>query len=1030
MLFENVFLCYNNYAMREFNEDTRVKIPATIQFLRLGYKYMSLDSLNLHSESRIDFNLLKTALEKINKRHFEFNEVISIIEDILLKLKNNDLGKSFYERLLFPQGSVSLIDFDNIENNSFCIVDELVFGPQNSGSFRPDITVLINGIPLAFLEVKKPNNKEGIQAEFKRMLNERLQVKEYVKYFNMLQLIAFSNNMEYENDDDNVAPEGIKAGSFYTTPNGKQTSFSFFREESQRTDFEDISPDYIKYVLKDNNYSPIVYDTPEFQTNLETNTPCNRFVTSLFDKERLLFLLHYGILYVDGKEKEKHIMRYPQFFASQAILKKLKNGAKRGIIFHTQGSGKTELSLYSIRILRDWYAKQGLIARFYYIVDRLSLLTQVSLEASTRNITTINVSTKVDFDKELAKPLPQSNPDKPDWGEIVVVNIQKFMDHLSEAQNPYNAKIQRIFFVDEAHRSYSVKGEFFKNLMLVDRDAVYIAMTGTPLLSRKERSNLKFGDYIHTYFYDKAIADHYTLRIKREEIDTTARTQIKENLQIEEASFNKKEIMEAPDYVNALGSFIEKDFNSFRMINADDSIGGMIVCCSNPQAKRMKEWFDKHSKFETGLVITDKDIPEVANKNTQNSFKYTYKPDILIVHQMLTTGYDVKRLKKMYLLRNAKEHTLLQTISRVNRPYRNPQGKNYTYGYITDFVDIAKEYDRTIENYLKEIEDEYSGEDGGFSMTGLVVGPEDINKKYLTYKEKLEDFFDSFDNVEKFSKRLSYFNKESILDIRRYLNNIKDCYTEFALSNAEEYIKQIDIDLIKKLIKETQNRIDILNFKAMPTSLMDVISNKEVCEIIYEFFKVYVEILNIPAITERFKNCQNEPSYIELLKNLEEVQKEIKRNKNHSQEQFVNLDEALKEIFQRLDITSWDDIGSINSDLAEVIKKMKELNDENERLSLRYGGDYAFVKTYSDLMETHPEYHTEDVDKLMDILYENTADLKNTGLLVIQSRDTFTQALKSSVSKDLFREGLYKKLSLSDNLTEILFEIYKNIRIF
>ena len=80
--------------MREFNEDTRVKIPATIQFLRLGYKYMSLDSLNLHSEARIDFNLLKTALEKINKRPFEIDEVISIIEDILLKLKTKSFCHS------------------------------------------------------------------------------------------------------------------------------------------------------------------------------------------------------------------------------------------------------------------------------------------------------------------------------------------------------------------------------------------------------------------------------------------------------------------------------------------------------------------------------------------------------------------------------------------------------------------------------------------------------------------------------------------------------------------------------------------------------------------------------------------------------------------------------------------------------------------------------------------------------------------------------------------------------------------------
>lgn len=91
-------------------------------------------------------------------------------------------------------------------------------------------------------------------------------------------------------------------------------------------------------------------------------------------------------------------------------------------------------------------------------------------------------------------------------GEFVVVNIQKFESAIPKARNEYNSNIQRVFFIDEAHRSYALNGEYFKNLILCDPDAVFIALTGTPLLSKKERSNLKFGDYIHKYFYDKSIA--------------------------------------------------------------------------------------------------------------------------------------------------------------------------------------------------------------------------------------------------------------------------------------------------------------------------------------------------------------------------------------------------------------------------------------------------------------------------------------------------------------------------------------------
>lgn len=99
--------------------------------------------------------------------------------------------------------------------------------------------------------------------------------------------------------------------------------------------------------------------------------------------------------------------------------------------------------------------------------------------------------------------------------------------------------------------------------MLVDQDAVYVALTGTPLLSKKERSNLKFGDYIHKYFYDKSIADGYTLRIKKESIETTARTEIKKNLDLENPKVAKTDATESADYIQALCKFIEKDFRYY-----------------------------------------------------------------------------------------------------------------------------------------------------------------------------------------------------------------------------------------------------------------------------------------------------------------------------------------------------------------------------------------------------------------------------------------------------------------------------------
>ncbi|WP_299997651.1 type I restriction endonuclease [uncultured Clostridium sp.] len=1004
-----------------FNEDTRVKIPATIQFLRLGYDYQSLKNEEIDASTKIFKNRFKGSIERINKRRFSDEEINNLISEIDTYIKNNDLGKSFYYWLINPMDKIKLIDFDNIENNDFAVVNELVFGATREGSFRPDINILINGIPLAFLEVKKPNNEGGIQVEFNRMINERLKKPEHKKFFNMIQFISFSNNMEYELDDE-IGDE-VKAGSFYTTPNGFQTSFSFFREEEPKIEgFLNITDKEIKDVLKDNKYNPNEYDTPEFQENLDRNTPCNSFITSVFDKERFLYFLHYGIMYVDEKVTQKHIMRYPQFFATREIIKRLESGSKGGIIWHTQGSGKTALSAYSNRVIKDYYAKKNINTRFYFVVDRLSLLTQSSAEFTNRNFNVTNVNSRADFAKELNKTLPTSG-NMSAIGDFTVVNIQKFDDKMPVAKNDYEANIQRVIFIDEAHRSYSSKGEFFKNLMLVDNDAIYIALTGTPLLSKKERSNLKFGDYIHKYFYDKSISDGYTLKIKKESIDTTARAEIKKNLELEDSEIDKKVVYESDDYINALGNFIEKDFENFRFENLDNTIGGMIVCSSNPQAKKVHKWFEDNSKFRTGLVITDESIPAQVNKEIQLEFKTTMTPDILVVHQMLTTGYDVKRLKKMYLLRNAKEHTLLQTISRVNRPYKSPNGKIYKYGYITDFVDIEEEYERTIGNYLEELEEDLKdGDEEGNSLKGLIIGPDEINEKYLKYQKLLDEIVDT-SNLERFSKLLISFDKSKLLTIRKLLNSIKECYTEFLLSRAVEYVKQIDIDKNKKLQRELQNRINFVNLKGQAVNTLSVISNHEVVEIIYEFIKVKIEVMDLG----KYHGDETVEGIIDKVK---KIQKEIKENKNKNDIRIVKLDELFKKIFNMLEISDLSNLSEVDEELLKALEEIKKINEENERLAELYGGNYAFVKTYNDYINEFSDYEDSDIEQVLKLIYDNVKEVMDRNTLVLQGRDNFIVNVKKNTTTKLIKLKLWKKLNLKEWYTALLGDIYTNLQLY
>ena len=1005
-----------------FNEDTRVKIPATIHFLRLGYKYVSYTkSLNngyIDKNTKIFRNIFKESISRINKKEFSDSEINDIISEIHTLISFNDLGKEFYKWLTNPIDKVKLIDFENADNNSFSVVTELVFGEQEVGSFRPDINVLINGIPLAFLEVKKPNNEGGIQVEFDRMIKKRYEQSEHKKYFNLIQLTCFSNNMPYESDDDRDGEP--KQGSFYSTPNGIKTTFNFFREERKNSFvLNEDNDENIYNLIKDNNYNPNIVETEEYKTNIAVNTPCNSFITSLFSKERILFFIKYGILYVDKDVKEKHIMRYPQFFAAQALLDRLKSGKKSGIIWHTQGSGKTALAVYCNKILRDYYSKQGINTRFFYVVDRLDLLTQTTQEFASRGIEVTTVDSKDDFARELNRAIDQKKNQSAS-GNCVIVNIQKFTDSMPEVRNDYNAKVQRIVFVDEAHRSYSKSsGEFYKNLMLVDRDAIFIAMTGTPLLSKKERSNLRFGDYIHKYFYDRSILDGYTLKIKKEEMETVVKADIKRNLELELKNKDKAKILESDEYICALGKYIDNDFMNFRYINGDNTIGAMIVCSSNPQAKKMQTWFEKNSKFNTRLVISDEDIPTQVNKDNQDDFKSPNRGvDIIIVHLMLTTGYDVPRLKKMYLLRAPKEHSLLQTISRVNRPYKNPNGKLYQYGYISDFVDITEEYDRTVANYLKELNEELVDPDDPNDLGDdgkLIFDVEKIKKKYNEALNKLDDIYDH-DNLELYSKFLQKINdKNPLFTLRKLINTILDCKTELLLSHEDDFAQKIDKKHFKALNKLVQDRIDFLNVCDKPIDVMSLL-NKDIAEIIFKFVKTKTIVLDMHV-------------KVEIKEKIRQLYDAVRNIKNKDDVRVIKLDDLLKEAFNSMNIGDLDS-DELSEELRKAIEEANKINQENELLAANFDGNYAYVKMYQDMLKSCEEDKETNIMTFLKITKKAIDEIEKNNSLILTGRTNFINNVKSQITKDLLLKGIYKDLDLKSKFDLYLGQLFVYLQLY
>jgi len=574
-----------------FNENTRVKIPAILHLCKLGYQYLSLKNAKRDESTNIFTDLFSESLIRIN-RGIEPADIKKTLENISLILDYEDLGQAFHELLTTTSG-IKLIDFSSHENfsknNSFHVVTELTY-KNGDDEFRPDITLLINGMPLAFIEVKKPNNQEGVLAERGR-INTRFKNKKFRKFINISQLLVFSNNMEY--DMESIEPV---QGAFYSSTSYSSASFNCFREED-KFDLETLlnteDDELENVVLKDNNLSSIKY-SPEFITNKEPNTPTNRILTSLFCKDRLAMLLKYCFAYVKSETGlEKHIMRYPQLFATKAIERTLENGIKKGIIWHTQGSGKTALAFFNVQYLTDYFRKKAVVPKFYFIVDRIDLMNQAKSEFVNRGLIVHTVDSKDELLRNFR--LRQAIHNLSGKREITVVNIQKFKDDTDVLRaNDYDINSQRVYFLDEVHRSYNPSGSFLANLISSDRNAILIGLTGTPLIGTDRRSRDTFGDYIHKYYYNASIADGYTLKLIREGIETNYKIQLEQALkdvEILKGAADRRIIYAHPKFVEPMLDYIVQDFLKSRIRFGDHTIGGMVVCDSSDQARKLFEIF-------------------------------------------------------------------------------------------------------------------------------------------------------------------------------------------------------------------------------------------------------------------------------------------------------------------------------------------------------------------------------------------------------------------------------------------------------
>lgn len=988
--------------MSKFNEATRVQMPAMVHLTRLGYSYFGKINEDMAGnvydpDTNILIGVFKQQFELLNpSAKGEFGQTFRAIRQ---ELANDDLGKSFYKRLT-TASPVRLIDFDKPQNNSFHFTAEFTC-KNGQDEFRPDITLFVNGLPLCFVEVKKPNNHGGMVAESKRMNHERFPNRKFRRFINITQLMIFSNNMEYDTMGGIVPIQG----AFYCTAARESAPFNCFREENpsnlpiapfiKEYPYDNIKQDEEKRILSDFNCQ-VIHHTPEYQTNLDVNTPTNRILTSMCSPERLLFLIKYGIAYVkmekevDGKIEstdQKHIMRYQQMFASLAIREQLGDGATSGVVWHTQGSGKTALSYYLTYVLSDYYAKRDMVAKFYFIVDRIDLLEQATQEFEARGLVVSTANTRAELMAQFRNNHAQEgNSGQP---EITVVNIQRFAEDKEKVNLPaYATNLQRIFIMDEAHRGYKPGGCFLANLFDADPNSIKIALTGTPLLKSDCASSVVFQRYFHTYYYDRSIADGYTLKIIREDIETSYKERLSEvydklETLVQKKDIKRSQIIEHESYVNELAHYILDDLRQFRKIQGDDTLGGMVICETSEQARKLYEAFQhmpdggqtqtiqikmgdqvwmaaeampmygtKKKPLRVGLILHDSDDKE-TRKQIIKDFKKNMTIDLLIVFNMLLTGFDAPRLKRLYFGRKLKDHNLLQALTRVNRPY-----KDNRYGYVIDFANIKRNFEETNEAYLKELNrfnnpDEVDGDHTTDTFSQVIEDPKELIRQMRDVRQTLFDY--TTNNVEEFSSEISSIeDKQVLLDLKKTLISAKDCANivrTFGDDDLKEAFGKLEITRLPDMLKEVQHHIDIINQKeafAVSDETKQLV-NEAMQDIRFNFSKIGEEEMKMIAGGR------------ELQDKWSVAIRKFTENTDPDDPEYITLRDAFMQRFKEHGFVV-DSIAKFNQEskeLDEIIERLVKLQESNNRLLKKYNGDTKFANVHKRIREENKRRFAE-----------------------------------------------------------------------
>ncbi|MGL2715459.1 DEAD/DEAH box helicase family protein [Helicobacter pylori] len=747
-------------------------------------------------------------------------------------------------------------------------------------------------------------------------------------------------------------------------------------------------------------------------------------------------------------------------FASLNVLKELQKHYEtnpkdplKGIIWHTQGSGKTALTYHLTKLIKDFFSPLNKKTKFYFIVDRLDLLEQAKNEFLKRGLCVHEAENKEDLSQKLKNSRVFEGPQGND--EIIVVNIQKFKapneekapnedpssapkeiiskTELQEATKD-NHDLQRVFIIDEAHRSYDPKGCFYANLIECDKTAIKIALTGTPLLednAQDKATKNTFGNYLHTYSYAESIKDKHTLKLQLESIETSYKEKLQEiyrllqeSITIEDTEVKKEMIFNDEKYIKEMLFYIIRDLLNFRRVNNDENLKAMVVCFSSKQAKLANCLFNEVQekvlqenpnlrilkKLQSSLILHD----EQEVKEKIHSFKHE-DTDIVFVFNMLLTGFDLPSLKRLYIHRELKDHNLLQALARVNRSYNN-----MSFGYLIDFVGIQENFDKTTDDYLKELNRfNQSGANSDSNLKDMFADRETLEKDI---KNAYDDLFDyPIDDVEAMTSAIfSMSAMNELVKVSHAINTLKERYNLIRTSSDEKILslkEKMDIEKIHKIssmlhkkakqlhalknINEPKNPNDLMILEDLIALLDFKIEFKESKEL---HFKEKEEI------NAKYKQAK------EMLEKIPDKQdKEIQK-----------ISKDLSKLLQE-PLTNHNFDG-ISHSYSVIISQLKQHKEQTTNLLNKYNNDRAYVITHKRLHDRLMEENISKgiftllsalkkaldarISKRQEILNEETT-LKTA--IKVELRDAFN---KNPSLKDLEKEKEFITQTLFNELTQ------------